>query len=438
MERTWCKRLPAADLLLQGGRVVDPEAGVDAVQDVLVAEGAVRQLGKGLVAPAGTRVVDAGGMLVLPGFVDLHAHFRTPGREDEEDLATASAAAAAGGYVAAFGMANTDPVTDSAGLLRGLARQAEQDAVVPLGFYAAVTRGLRGEQLTEMGELGAAGAVGFSDDGSALPTAAITRRALQYAKVSGRYVAVHAEDGSLCRGGQMHEGPASARLGLAGIPSLCESLDVARALDVAAYEDARVHICHVSSEDSLRAIARAKEGGVRVTAEVTPHHLTLVDEQVVGFDPNFKMNPPLRAESDRKALLAALESGLVDCVATDHAPHSPEEKDAPFEEAPFGVVGLETAFSVLYGELVTAGGLPLATLVTRMSAAPARIAGIGVPTIAAGAAADICVVDPQAVWTVKADALRSRSHNSPWLGRELTGKVRLTVAAGRLAWDDLA
>ena len=310
MERTWCKPLPAADLLIQGGRVVDPETGVDAVQDVLVKKGKVAETGKGLVAPEGTRVVDAAGMLVLPGFVDLHAHFRTPGREDEEDLATVSAAAAAGGYVAAFGMANTEPVTDSAVLLAGLARQAERDAVVPLGFYAAVTRGLRGEQLTEMGELGETGAVGFSDDGRPLPTAAITRRALQYAKVGDRFVAVHAEDESLCAGGQMHEGAASARLGLTGIPSLCESLDVARALDIAAYEDARVHVCHVSAEESLQAIDRAKEAGVRVTAEITPHHLTLVDEQLAAFDTNFKMNPPLRAEKDRRALVEALKSGL--------------------------------------------------------------------------------------------------------------------------------
>ena len=319
MERTWCKPLPAADLLIQGGRVVDPETGVDAVKDVLIKKGKVSETGKGLVAPEGTRVIDAAGMLVLPGFVDLHSHFRTPGREDEEDLATVSAAAAAGGYVAAFGMANTEPVTDSAVLLRGLARQAESDAVVPLGFYAAVTKGLRGEQLTEMGELGEAGAVGFSDDGRSLSNAAITRRALQYAKVGDRFVAVHAQDDSLCEGGQMHEGAASARLGLTGIPSLCESLDVARALDIAAYEDARVHVCHVSAEESLQAIARAKDAGVRVTAETTPHHLALVDEQLTSFDTNFKMNPPLRAEKDRRALVEALKSGLVDCVATDHA-----------------------------------------------------------------------------------------------------------------------
>ncbi len=438
MERTWHKPLPAAELLIKGGRVVDPASAVDGVQDVLVKKGRVAEIGKDLKAGKNTRVVEAHGMLVLPGFVDLHAHFRTPGREDEEDLATGSAAAAAGGDVAAFGMANTDPVTDSAPLLRGLAEQARHDAVIPLGFFAAVTRELAGEQLTEMGELGEAGAVGFSDDGRPLATAALTRRALQYVKVSGRFVAIHAQDDSLFKGGQMHEGPASARLGLTGIPSLCESLDVSRALDVAAYEDARLHVCHISTAASLEALARAKEAGVKVTAEVTPHHLTLNDEAVASLDPNLKMNPPLRAESDRQALVEALRSGLVDCVATDHAPHASEEKDVPFEEAPFGCIGLETAFSVLYGQLVEPGELDLATLVTRMSTAPAGIAGIPAPAIAAGALADLCVIDPAPVWTVTADALQSRSFNSPWLGRELTAKVRLTVAAGRVAWDDLA
>ena len=406
---------------------------------MLVKKGKVAEVGKDLKAGKNTRVVDAAGMLVLPGFVDLHAHFRTPGREDEEDLATASAAAAAGGYVAAFGMANTDPVVDNAGLLKGLVRagrprtRSSRSASSPPSPRAS-----RAQELTEMGELGAAGAVGFSDDGRPLPTAAITRRALQYVKVSKRFVAIHAQDDSLFKGGQMHEGPASARLGLTGIPSLCESLDVSRTLDIAAYEDADLHVCHVSTEASLEAIARAKEAGVRVTAEVTPHHLTLNDECVASLDPNLKMNPPLRAESDRKALVEALKSGLVDCVATDHAPHVSEEKDVPYEEAPFGCIGLETAFSVLHAALVETGELDLATLVTRMSAAPARIAGLDAPSLAAGATADLCVVDPAAVWTVTPEALQSRSWNSPWLGQELTGKVRLTVAAGRVAWDDLA
>jgi len=438
MERTWCKRLPAADLLIKGGRVVDPGSGVDAVRDVLVTKGKVAAVGADLEAGKNARVVDADGMLVMPGFVDLHAHFRTPGREDEEDIATASTAAAAGGYVAAFGMANTEPVVDTAMILTGLVERARTEAVIPVGFFAAVTRGLAGEQLTEMGELGAAGAVGFSDDGHPLATAALTRRALQYVKVSGRFVAIHAQDDSLFKGGQMHEGPASARLGLTGIPSLCESLDVARSLDIAAYEDAALHICHVSTAASLDAIARARDAGVRVTCEATPHHLTLTDECVATLDPNLKMNPPLRAESDRDALVAALASGLVDCVATDHAPHVSEEKDVPFEEAPFGCIGLETAFSVLYEHLVLGEALDLATLVDRMSSAPARIAGLAAPRLAPGAVADLCVVDPAAKWTVTADGLQSRSFNSPWLGRELTARVRLTVAAGRVAWDDLA
>jgi dihydroorotase len=289
-----------------------------------------------------------------------------------------------------------------------------------------------------MGELGAAGAVGFSDDGRPLGTAALTRRALQYVKVSGRFVAIHAQDDSLFKGGQMHEGPASARLGLTGIPSLCESLDVSRSLDIAAYEDARLHVCHVSTAASLEALARAKEAGVQVTAEVTPHHLTLTDEAVAALDPNLKMNPPLRAESDRQALVEALRSGLVDCVATDHAPHASEEKDVPYEEAPFGCIGLETAFSVLYGRFVESGELDLATLVTRMSTAPATIAGLAPPAVAAGAPADLCVVDPAATWTVSAQTLQSRSFNSPWLGQELTARVGLTVAAGRVAWDELA
>ena len=437
MERTWCRRGPAAELLIKGGRVVDPETRTDAVLDVVVRAGRVAQVAQDIAATEGVRVVDAQGMLVLPGFVDLHAHLRTPGHEDAEDLVSGSRAAAAGGYVAIFAMANTDPVIDNAMLLRGLIEKAAAEAVVPVGFFASVTLGLEGEQLTEMGELGAAGAVGFSEDGRPLATAALTRRALQYVKVSGRFVAIHAQDDSLMRGGQMHESPVSARLGLTGIPSLCESLDVSRTLDIAEYENATVHICHVSAAASLLAIERAKAAGVKVTAEVTPHHLTLTDTAIESLDPNLKMNPPLRAESDRQALVAALKSGLLDCVATDHAPHVVEDEEVPYEEAPFGTIGLETAFSALYGGLVQGGDVDLATLVTRMSSAPARIAGLPVPSIAEGEAASLCVIDPEARWTVTKESLQSRSFNSAWLGEELPARVRLTVAAGQVAWEDL-
>ena len=435
MERTWHKPLPAADLLIRGGRVVDPLCGVDAVQDVLVKHGKIAETGKGLAAPKGAREVDADGMLVLPGFVDLHTHLRVPGREHEEDVASGTLAAAAGGYVKVFSMANTDPVIDTAVVLRGLVGTARAEAVVPAGFYAAVTRGLKGERLTEMAELAEAGAVAFSDDGRPLATAALVRRALQYARITGRTVAIHAQDDSLFKGGQMHEGPASARLGLGGIPSLCESLDVARALEVAAYEEAPLHVHHVSCSATLEHLRRAKAAGLKVTVEATPHHLTMTDEAVSSLDSNLKMNPPLREEADRQALVEALQSGLVDCVATDHAPHAPMSKDVPFEEAAFGTTGLETAFAVLYTDLVKKGALDLGTLVTRMSQAPAAIAGVEPPAIRPGAVADLCVVDPRATWTVTGDGFKSRSSNSAFIGRQLSGRVRLTLAAGRLAWE---
>jgi dihydroorotase len=435
MERTWHKPLPAADLLIRGGRVVDPLCGVDAAQDVLVKRGKIAETGKGLAAPKGAREVDADGMLVLPGFVDLHTHLRVPGREHEEDVASGTLAAAAGGYVKVFSMANTDPVIDTAVVLRGLVGTARAEAVVPAGFYAAVTRGLKGERLTEMAELAEAGAVAFSDDGRPLATAALVRRALQYARITGRTVAIHAQDDSLFKGGQMHEGPASARLGLGGIPSLCESLDVARALEVAAYEEAPLHVHHVSCSATLEHLRRAKAAGLKVTVEATPHHLTMTDEAVSSLDSNLKMNPPLREEADRQALVEALQSGLVDCVATDHAPHAPMSKDVPFEEAAFGTTGLETAFAVLYTDLVKKGALDLGTLVTRMSQAPAAIAGVEPPAIRPGAVADLCVVDPRATWTVTGDGFKSRSSNSAFIGRQLSGRVRLTLAAGRLAWE---
>jgi dihydroorotase len=435
MERTWHKPLPAADLLIRSGRVVDPLSGVDAVQDVLVKRGKVAEVARSLAAPKGACVVDADGMFVLPGFVDLHTHLRTPGREDEEDVASGTRAAAAGGYVKVFAMANTEPVVDTAVVLRGLSETARAEAVVPAGFYGAVTRGLKGEQLTEMGELAEAGAVAFSDDGRPLATAALVRRALQYAKVTGRVVAIHAQDDSLFKGGQMHEGPVSARLGLGGIPSLCESLDVARALEVAAYEGAPLHVHHISAAATLEHLSRAKAAGLRVTAEATPHHLTMTDEAVASLDSNLKMNPPLREEDDRQALVRALKAGLVDCIATDHAPHAPMSKDVPFEEAAFGTTGLETAFAVLYTDLVKKRALDLGTLVTRMSQAPAAIAGVEPPAIRPGAVAELCVVDPRATWTVTAEGFESRSANSAFLGRRLSGRVKLTVAAGRLAWE---
>jgi len=434
-QRLWCSRAAKADLFIRGARVIDPVSGRDEVLDVLVAKGKIGAVGAGLEAPEGIHVREADGCLLIPGLVDLHAHLREPGGEEAEEIATGTAAAAAGGYVAVFAMANTDPVIDNAGLLEGLAQRARSEAVVPLGFHAAVTVGQKGERLTEMVELSEYGVAAFSDDGVPLPDANTLRRALQYASVTGRHIAVHAEDRSLTRGGVMHEGAVSARLGLGGMPSIAESMEVERALEVAAYEDARLHLCHISTAASLEHLARAKAAGVPVTAEACPHHLVLGDEAVVTLDPNLKMNPPLRSEADRKALVEAVADGIVDCVATDHAPHCPDDKEVPFEEAPFGVTGLETALTVLYDSLVREGRLGMSTLVERMSTAPAAIAGIPAPSIAEGADADLCLFDPDHTWTLDQKTVRSRSWNSPWWGAELRGRPVLTVAAGRIVWD---
>lgn len=436
MQRVWCRDLPATDMLVRGARVVDPLIGLDAVRDVLVRKGVVTAVGDTVETPKGVRVVDAAGCLLLPGFVDLHTHTRVPGREDEEDLASVSRAAAAGGYVAIFAMANTDPAVDTAPVLESLQRKAQAEALVPVGLFAAVTRGLQSAELTEMWELAEAGAVGFSDDGRPLANCHILRRAMQYLKVTDRFIAVHAQDDSLMGAGVMHEGAVSARLGLAGIPTISESIDVARSLEIAAYEDGRLHLCHVSTARSLEHLALARQSGVRVTAEATPHHLTLTDEAVESLDSNFKMNPPLRPESDRKALVEALRSGVIDCIATDHAPHAQQEKEVPFEEAAFGTVGLETAFAVIYAAMVPGKQLTLPVLVERMSQAPARIAGIAEPTIQPKRPADFCVVDPRATWQVTAASLHSKCANSAWLGATLKGRVKLTVAAGRLVWED--
>ena len=310
----------------------------------------------------------AGGLHLLPAFVDPHVHLRTPGQEYKETIATGTAAAAAGGFCALIAMPNTLPVVDEASTLRSLTAAAERDASVPLGFLASITRGLGGRELTEMAELRDAGALGFTDDGRPVVSAGILRRALQYQRLCGGVIALHEEDPALSGDGVMHEGAVSARLGLTGIPSISESTMVARDGALAAYEDARVHFQHLSCVESVHALAAAKAAGARVSAEVCPHHLTLTDEAVLGLDSRFKMNPPLRTETDRRALVQALADGLIDCVATDHAPHAQHEKEVPFEQAPMGTTGLETAFSALFTELVLTGAMTLSSLVERMTA----------------------------------------------------------------------
>jgi len=427
-------RTGADDLVVRGARVLDPVEGIDAVLDVRVDRGTIAQLGERLGAN-GHRVVDGTGLVLAPAFVDPHVHLRTPGREDEETIASGTAAAAAGGYCAILAMPNTDPVVDSTEVLRGLRARALEEAEVPVGFAAAITVGQDGRQLTEMGELADAGAAAFTDDGRPVATAGLMRRALEYSAITDRLLALHCEEPSLTRGGQMHLGAVSAELGLGGWPSLGESLGVARELALARDTGRPLHLMHLSARESVELLRAAQAAGVAASGEATPHHLCRTDEDVRSLDPNLKMNPPLRTADDRAALVEALNDGTIAAVATDHAPHSREEKDVPFEAAPFGVTGLETAFAALHTHLVRTGLVRLETLLERMSAGPARLFGLERPRVAAGAPANLVLLDPAATWRVREERFRSRSANSWLLGERLHGRVVLTVAAGRVAYE---
>jgi dihydroorotase len=426
---------PRATLLIRGAHLVDPRLGLDGRADLLIREGRVAEIGDGVAAPDGAELVEGKGLHAFPGFVDPHVHLRTPGREDEEDIDSGTRAAAAGGFCAILAQPNTEPPVDSAPVLRSLRERARAEARIPTGFLAAITVGRRGEQLTEMAELAAAGAVGFTDDGSPVRSAGVLRQALQYQRLAGRPLALHEEDPSLSRAGVMHEGAMSALLGLAGIPSVSESTMAARDCALAAYEDGRIHVQHLSARETVEVIERARAAGTLVTSEATPHHLLLTDEAVRSLDTNTKMNPPLRAEADRAALIEALRSGAIDCVATDHAPHAREEKEEPFELAPMGVIGLETAFAALHTGLVLPGRIGLALLVERMTAGGAPF-GIPAPSLAPGSAANVCLADLDAEWHVGEAGYESRSTNCAFDARRLTGRVRMTIAGGAVAYRE--
>jgi dihydroorotase len=409
------------DSLTLEGRVVAPVQRIDECLRITVENGLIARL-----EPSGS---SRG--VVAPAFVDPHVHLRTPGREDEETLASGTEAAAAGGYCAILAMPNTDPVVDSSSVLGALVHRARTEALIPTGFMAAISKGQRGEELTEMVALSAAGALAFTDDGRPVESASLMRHALQYSALARLPLALHCEEPALSRNGQAHEGRVAAELGLGPYPSAAESLMVERDLALAGLEERPVHLMHLSAAESVEAVQRARERGVRATAEVTPHHLCLTEEAVRTLDPNAKMNPPLRAERDRLALVDALRVGTIGAVATDHAPHARHEKDVPFEEAPFGVTGLETAFAALYTHLVIPGQLSLETLLERMSAGPAATFGIEEPRIEVGARANIVVLDLDAEWKVTEAGFRSRSANSWLLEETLRGRVLRTIADGR-------
>jgi dihydroorotase len=424
-----------ATLLIQGAHVLDPRSDLDEPQDVLIRNGRIAELGApgSLPAPDDGETIEAAGKHLFPAFVDPHVHLRTPGQEYKEDLDTGTAAAAAGGFCAVIAMPNTDPVVDDAAILRSLVESARRQARVPVGFLASITRGLEGDDLTEMADLHDVGALGFTDDGKPVVSAGVLRKALQYQRLCGGVIALHEEDPALSRDGVMHEGAVSARLGMAGIPSLSESTMVARDAALAGYENARVHFQHLSCVESVAAVALAKEAGIRVSAEATPHHLTLTDDVVRTLDSRMKMNPPLRSDADRRALVEALRNGVIDCVATDHAPHALHEKEVPFEQAPMGTIGLETSFPALFTELVMPGELELGIVIERMTSGGA-LYGLPTPRIATGEPANVCLVDLDAKFEVGAEGYASRSQNCCFYGRTLHGRVLVTVAAGAVAF----
>jgi dihydroorotase len=425
----------SAHLVLRRATVLDPVAGFDAVHDVVVRDGEIAALASpGEADTDGAEVVEAEGLHAFPAFFDPHVHLRTPGEEHKEDVETGTRAAAAGGYCGILAMANTSPPVSTAADVSALREMARAGASVPVGFLATVTKDMEGHDLTEMVELCEAGALGFSDDGLPLVDAGVMRRALQYQQLCGGNIALHEEDPALSRDGVMHEGPVSAVLGLAGIPSVSESTMVARDAALAAYESARIHVQHLSAAESVEVVRAAKAAGVRISAEASPHHLCSTDEAVRSLDPQrAKMNPPLREERDRQALIEGLRDGTIECIATDHAPHQPEEKDVPFEQAAMGVTGLETAFAVLHTKLVLPGTIDLALLVERM-AGGAEPFDLERPSLAPGSEANVVLCDLGAAWTVGEDGYESRSANSWCAGQTLTGRVLMTVAAGQVAF----
>ena len=425
-------------IVFRAVRAFDPGAGIDAVVDVLVERGRIARIGPGIGAEAaraeGARVFERAGMLLLPGLVDIHAHLREPGYEHKEDIASGLAAAAAGGFTDVCAMPNTKPVNDSRMVTEAMLSRAREVGGARLHPIGAITVGQRGESLTEMGELREAGAVGVSDDGRCVTHSNVMRRALEYASTFDMPVIQHAEDHALTDGAEMHEGAVSTRLGLRGWPRVAEDIIVARDVMLAEYTNARYHVAHASTEGTVRLLREAKSRGLKVSAEVTPHHLLLTHDAVIGYATACKVNPPLREEQDVEALRRALADGTIDVVATDHAPHAPLDKECEFAEAAPGMIGLELCLPLLLG-LVEEGVLSLGRLIDALTAAPARVIGLEAPKLREGARADLVLVDPNERWTVEPARLRSKSTNTPFLGHEVKGRVRMTMVAGTPVFD---
>ncbi|HWC75631.1 MAG TPA: dihydroorotase [Gemmatimonadales bacterium] len=422
-------------ILLKSGRIIDPSRDMDQPGDVLIQDGKIAGVGRGISGPDGTLVRDVKGKVIAPGLIDLHVHLREPGNEDEETVASGARAAAAGGFTAICAMPNTDPVTDNQAAVGFIVRQSGRAGLARVHPIGAVSIGQKGERLAEFGEMVGAGAVAVSDDGKPVASSHLMRTALEYARTFDIPVADHCEDPTLAAGGVMHEGLVATRLGLKGIPAAAEEIMVARNVLLGELTGGHVHLCHMSTRGSVAIIREAKERGIRVTAEVTPHHLILTDVACEEYDTHAKMNPPLREAADVEALQGALKDGVIDCIASDHAPHAYDEKEAAFDDAPFGIVGLETAFGVAHTELVCSGLFTLPELLKRMTTEPARVFHLPGGTLAQGSVADIVVLDPTAKWTVDPNAFYSKSRNTPFTDRALTGRAVLTIVAGTIVHE---
>ena len=424
----------SARILIRGGRVIDPASGHDGIADVLIEDGRILAIESAIEADAPT-IIDAEGLVVAPGLVDMHVHFREPGYEYKEDVKSGSRAAAYGGFTTVACMPNTNPPLDNEALVNRIVRLGNEHGLCRVHPIAAITKGQKGTELTEMKILEEAGAVGFSDDGVPVESSRVMRRALEYSRITSKPIISHSEDTALSAGGHMHEGRVSAMLGIPGIPSASEDAAVARDARLCEITGARLHICHVSSARSVHVIREAKARGVQITGEASPHHFTLTDEAVMGFDANTKMNPPLRSEEDRLALIEGLKDGTLDAIATDHAPHAELEKLVEFDQAPFGILGLETALPLTLTSLVDEGHLDLPTAIERLTLAPAEILGVEAGTLKPGAEADVVLFDPKERREFTPADIGSKSKNSPFLGTEMTGRVKMTLLAGEVTFQ---
>ena len=423
------------NILLKGGRVINPENKFDQVADVLIEDGKIKAIGKDLPAK-GAEIYDAAGKVVAPGFMDMHVHFREPGQEAKEDFISGSKAAAAGGFTRVATMPNTKPVVDTAALVRSLKERAREAGLIHINIIGAVTKGQKGEELAELGDMLQAGAVAFSDDGHFDSSAKVMLNAFDYLHSFDKIIINHEEESTLCAEGVMNEGHRSAMLGLKGRPTVAEDIAVARDILLAEYADARLHVAHISSARAVDLVREAKKRGVKVTAEVTPQHLTMTDECVELFDSSTKINPPLRSRKDCEALLAGLKDGTIDAVVTDHSPHAVEEKDREYNNAPSGFPGLETAVGVMLTDLYHEGQLDLPTLVSKMSYEPAKLLGLEAGTLTEGKSADVTVIDPEKEWTVEEKAFYTKGSHSPLAGRKLKGKAVMTIVDGRVVMRD--